>query len=307
MTARLPARAPGVDRGEPTVIFNPHARSSRASRLRGQLRNLATGFRLVPTRGPGDATARASEAARSGSPVVVAAGGDGTINEVINGLVGTRATLGIIPTGTVNLLARELSIPLDLEGAWKVIRAAHTVTVDLVRVDCREEHGPRTRRLVQVGGVGLDAHIVRNVTPRAKTRWGPLSYVIETLKSIHAPLPGISLELDGAETIDGSFALFGNGRYYGGPIPVFHRASMNDGRLDLCVFQSRAPLDLLRYLQAVLRGVHHDTPGILYRQARRVTVSAPTPVPVEVDGEFVGCLPGRLLVEPAALSILAPA
>lgn len=291
----------------PTVIFNPFARSERAGALWFDLCRLSRGCHLKLTKGPGNATKKAARAAQSGSPVVIAAGGDGTINEVINGLVGTDTALGILPTGTANVLARELGIPLDLKGAWEVIRAGHTTTVDLVRVDYESATGPAVRHLVQLGGIGLDAHIVRNVTHQAKNRWGALSYVIEALKSWNAPLPEISLELDGSEKVTGSFVLIGNGRFYGGPFTVFHKASMSDGLLDLCVFQSRAPLDLLVYLQAVLRGVHHKTTGIIYRHAHEVAVTSPSPVPVEVDGEFVGCLPGLLRVEPAALRILVPA
>lgn len=307
MPSRLPVQGTPARAGAPTLIFNPFARSSRAGRLREQLRRLTSGCHMLPTRGPGDASARAAEAARAGSRVVIATGGDGTINEVINGLVGTGVTLGILPTGTANVLARELGIPLDLKGAWEVVRAGHTTTVDLVRVEYQGEAGPAARHLVQLGGIGLDAHIVRNVTRGAKNRWGALSYVLEALKSWNDPLPEISLELDGSEKVAGSFVLFGNGRFYGGPFTVFHQASMSDGQLDLCVFRSHAPLDLLVYLQAVLRGVHHATPGIYYRHAREVVVTSPSPVPVEVDGEFVGCLPGRLHVEPAALRILVPA
>jgi len=266
----------------------------------------AGGAKIKLTKGPGNATKKAAKAAKNGVPVIVAAGGDGTINEVLNGMMGSGAALGIIPVGSVNVLARELKIPLTVPEAWKVIEAGVTQDFDVVEVEYHVDDEPRTRYFIQLAGIGLDAHIVSKVTWEKKRRWGPLSYVFESFRAITQTLPSITLRIDGGEEIEASFALIGNGSFYGGPFPVFHKASMTDGQLDVCIFQSSGYLDLLIYLQAIARGVQHSTKGILYHHGATVEIRSASRVPIELDGEFAGHLPARMKVLPKALKICVP-
>jgi diacylglycerol kinase (ATP) len=290
-----------------TIILNPFAKSEKAGPLWYELYKLNQQRKIRLTKGPGSATKKAAKAARKGYGVIVAAGGDGTINEVINGIVGTDAALGILPLGSVNVLARELRIPLKLKDAWKVIEDGHTRTLDLVHMEYEVEGKLHNRYFVQLAGFGLDAHIVKQVTWLQKKKWGPLSYVLETFKSVSDELPKIQVRIDDGEPVEAAFALAGNGRYYGGPIPVFSKASMTDGLVDMCLFQSGRRRDILNYLQAILRGAHTKTRGIIYQQAKSVEITSASPVPVEIDGEFVGHSPVRLKVVPSALKILVPA
>jgi YegS/Rv2252/BmrU family lipid kinase len=292
----------------PTIVLNPTARSETAQRRQREVRDLPGGSSIRITQGPGDATRLTREAVVEGSRVIVAAGGDGTINEVINGLVGTDAALGILPMGTVNVLARELRIPITIRGAWKIIEAGRSQTIDLIRADYQWEGQGQTRYFVQLAGAGLDAQIVREVSWEQKRFWGALSYAFEAVRSMVAmdEPPRLTVRIDGEETIESSLALIGNGTYYGGPIPVFRKASLTDGRMDICLFKSGGCLDLLRFLQAVVCGTHISTRGVTYQHGRVVEITAPVPVPVQLDGEFVGYTSLRMEIQPRALKIIVP-
>ncbi len=291
-----------------TLILNPYARSQKATAMQDRIAKVCGGsdVRMEITEGPGSGTRKAADAVRSGVTTIIAAGGDGTINEVLNGIVGTDAALGIIPIGSVNVLARELKIPLGIEASWKVIEDGHTRAVDVVRVDFNANGQSCTRYFVQLAGIGLDAYIVSKVTWEKKRRWGPLSYVFESFRAITRTLPRITVRIDGGREIDASFALIGNGSFYGGPFPVFNRASMTDGKLDVCLFESSGYLDLLVYLQAIARGVQDSTKGVRYEHGTEVEIQSKEEVPIELDGEFAGHLPAKMKVLPRALKIFVP-
>ncbi|MBI4025851.1 MAG: diacylglycerol kinase family lipid kinase [Verrucomicrobia bacterium] len=289
------------------ILLNPRARSEKAAAWMKRLQCLAPDIEVCVTEGGEATTAQTAEAVRKGNDVVVAAGGDGTINEVINGIAGTGAALGILPMGSVNVLARQLGIPLEIRRAWDLIELGHARAVDLIRVEHRGDPQPRTRYFVQVAGAGVDAHIVQRVTWRQKRRWGPWSYLIETLKAVGQTFPRVRVQMDDADPVEGAFVLMGNGSFYGGPVPVFHRASMSDGLVDVCVFDSARVPDLLRYGLAVIRGRQSCTRGMVYRQAKAVEITASGEVPIEMDGEFAGYLPAQITVVPAALRVLVPA
>lgn len=289
-----------------TVILNPSARSEKAREALRDLEQLPGRHPVVTTTRAGDATRRTIEAVRKGSRLVVAAGGDGTINEVVNGLAGTDATLGILPMGTANVFATELQIPPNLGRAWEIIEAGVTKSIDLIRADYRVDGRPHTRYCAQLAGAGLDAQIVRNVSWESKRQWGALSYVFETIKSLTDELPRLTIRVDHGKSAEGSFVLVGNGAHYGGPIQVFRKASLTDGMLDLCLFKAEGCLDLLHYLQATLRGTHVATQGVTYLQGRTLEITSPSAVPVQLDGEFVGYLPARMEVCPGALKVRVP-
>jgi len=288
------------------VILNPFARSGKAATLVKSLREATGNLTIAPTTVERNATLLAREAVESGGKVVIAAGGDGTMNEVLNGIVGTGATLGVLPLGTVNVLARQLGIPLDIRQAWHVIERGHTQILDLIRVDFNLNEKPQARYAIQLAGVGLDAQIIKQVAWKSKKQWGPLSYVFEALRSIPKKVPAVTVRIDQETPVEGLFLLIGNGAFYGGPIPVFNKASMTDGLLDLCLFQSSNLLNILVYLQAVLRGVQSETKGIVYRQFKTLEITSHSEVPIEVDGEFAGHLPVKVSVVPGALKILVP-
>ncbi|MDX2226202.1 MAG: diacylglycerol kinase family lipid kinase [Verrucomicrobiae bacterium] len=279
------------------VILNPMARGERARALRKNLDHLSAHAIIKLTSAAGDATQMARRAADQGFRTIVAAGGDGTINEVINGLALSKARLGILPLGTVNVLARELGIPLRIDRAWELIVQGHSRTIDLARAN--------DKYFVQLAGVGLDAQTIRETTFGFKKIWGPLSYVLNAARIASYAPPRVYVET-GGQTHEGCFVLVGNGRYYGGSFPFFREAALDDGLLDVCIFKSQKHLDLIRYFQAVLIGRLKYLRDVTYLKVPEVRISAQSEVPVEVDGEFSGSLPATFRIEPAALQVIVP-
>jgi diacylglycerol kinase (ATP) len=281
------------------VILNPAARSDKASRLRERIAALSGGASMRLTSEAGDARRIAAEAVREGFEVVIAAGGDGTLNEVVNGIGGSTVRLGILPVGSMNVFATELGIPQgNLERAWSVIEQGKVVEVDLPKAN--DTH------FIQLAGVGLDAEVVRKTTADSKRALGPLSYLL-TLVQVAAHKPSrVMLEAEGGRISEGSFALIGNGRLYGGPFPVFQRASLFDGLLDVLVFQNQSHWDVVRYFQAIAFGTHPQLPDVEYFQTSTLRVTSSGDVPVELDGEVAGMLPCLFSVSSQKLRVLAP-
>ena len=239
------------------VILNPAARGERAKALRDKIASLSHQVIVRSTGSPGDAGALAARAVAQGYETIVAAGGDGTINEVVNGLAGSHVRFGILPVGTMNVFATELGIPQNnLAKAWQVIEDGCVRQVDLPRAN--QEY------FVQLAGVGLDAEVVRQTTPDSKKALGPMSYLLTLAQVAARQPPTIRIEpVDGAPR-EGSFALVGNGRFYGGPFVLFKNARLDDGLLDVLVFQNQSHWDLIRYFQAIVFGNHPALPDVEY-------------------------------------------
>lgn len=264
------------------IIFNPNARSEKSRDLADVLRELAPEAVLRMTGAPGEARRLAAEAAREGFRVVAAAGGDGTVNEVANGIAGTGTALGVLPVGTMNVCAKEHNLPEKLDEAWAVIRAGHRREIDLLAAN--ETH------FIQLAGVGLDAQVVKETSLESKKSLGPLSYLISAAQIAARTPPKLTVEAGGVKT-EGSFVLIGNGRFYGAKIVLFPKARVDDGMLDVLIFKNIGYLDIAKYLAGVLIGRHTGMDGVEYFQAAEATVRSEQEVPVEVDGELSGALP----------------
>lgn len=281
------------------VILNPAARGERARRLADRIEALSPRIRIRLTESQGDAGSMARSAVRHGCRTVVAAGGDGTVNEVVNGIAGTDTAFGILPVGTMNVFATELGIPQgDLKKAWEVIEKSRIREIDLPSAN--------GSHFVQLAGVGLDAEVVKQTTPDSKKTLGPLSYLLTLAQVAASHPPNISIRAEGRRKSEGSFVLIGNGRHYGGPFVLFKNASMEDGLLDVLVFRNQSHWDILRYLQAIAFGAHPELHDVDYFQTRSLSLESDVPVPVELDGELVGTLPFTFGVSPAKLRVLAP-
>lgn len=282
------------------VILNPAARSERVHRWRKHVEMLARDAVLCATSRVGEAEALARRAASEGYEIVVAAGGDGTVNEVVNGIAGSDAVLGLLPMGTVNVFANELRLPTSrLDECWKIICRGRSRPIDLPRAN--------EKYFVQLAGIGLDAQAVKETSATLKRNFGPLSYLISAAQIASRPPPRLCIESEDAVTDEGSFVLVGNGRFYGGPFPFFKRALLDDGLLDVLVFKRLGYLEIIRYLQEVIFSDSITRPEIEYFETRRLRVSAEASVPVEADGELIGTCPVEFQMNERPLRVLAAA
>ncbi len=280
------------------VIFNPAAKGSKAKRLLDRVVRLPGRFAVKETSAPGDAAALAGRAVEQGFGTVVAAGGDGTVNEVVNGIAGSGVSLGVLPVGTINVFAQELGIPMDLRKAWDVIRAGHSRRVDLARAN---DHW-----WVQMAGVGFDAQIVEETDREVRKNLGPLSYLLTAALIAGRKPPRLLVTAARQRPIEGCFVLVGNGRFYGGPYEIFKGGRLDDGMLDVYVFQRMSHFDVIRYIQGMMFLAHDRMPDVKTLRARRVKVESSDRVPVEVDGELLGYTPVTFSVREEGLKVLAP-
>jgi diacylglycerol kinase (ATP) len=281
------------------IILNPAADSERAQRRQAHVQSLARDCVVCATTYTGEAEAMARRGAAEGFEKIVAAGGDGTINEVVNGLAGTGTMLGLLPIGTMNVFATELGLPVhDLELCWDIVKGDNTRAVDLPKAN--------QKFFVQLAGVGLDAQVVKETSAQLKRSFGPLSYVISAVQIAARKPPKLFIQSEDASIDEGSFVLVGNGRLYGGPFPFFKRAALDDGLLDVIVFKRLGYLEIIKYLQDVVFSSNIRVPEIEYFQTARLHVESDQTVPVELDGELVGNCPVEFSLQESSLRVLVP-
>jgi len=281
------------------VILNPTARSERARRWGERLRAMCGDAVFCATAHAGEAEHLARSAVAQGFEQIVAAGGDGTVHEVVNGIAGSEAALGLMPMGTMNVFAAELGLPPnDLGRCWEIIQARQIRLIDLPMAN--EKH------FVQLAGVGLDAQVVKETSLTLKRNFGPLSYLISAAQIAGRRPPRLRIESEEAVTEEGSFVLVGNGRRYGGPFPFFKHAVIDDGLFDVLVFKQLGYIELIKYLQNVIFTSDITTRDVEYFQTRRLRVSSEEDVPVELDGELVGGCPVEFQMQAHRLKVLAP-
>jgi YegS/Rv2252/BmrU family lipid kinase len=292
------------------IIFNPTARGDKAQQFRRALARLASQCVLKPTTGPGAATPLTAEAVREGFATVVAAGGDGTVSEVVSGLASTpggleQARLGVVPLGTVNVFAKELDLPHALAPAWAVIERGRETRVDLPRVEFTAEGQPQGRWFIQLAGAGFDARAVELVEWEWKRRTGLLAYGLAVLRAKRGTLPLVTAQ-GGGQQATGEQVLIGNGRFYAGRLPVFPQGDLRDGLLEVRVFPKLDWAALIHFGWAWLTERPFRRPGEVCFRAESVTLSSPSPVPFQVDGDTVGRLPATFSLRRQALRVIVP-
>jgi len=308
------------------IIFNPAARGDRARSFRKHLDEFSGNVALKPTVTAGHGRVLAAEAVNEGFDTIVAAGGDGTLNEVLNGIGDApdgfaRARLAVLPLGTVNVFAKELGLPMNLRQAWKTIRAGRETQIDLPRAEFAGADdssggspngtgGPpalpqktQRRYFAQMAGAGLDARAIQMVDWELKKKLAQFAYVVAGMKAMKGPHPQITFR-SGADVAAGELVLIGNGRFYGGKLPVFHSASLTDGRLDVCVFPRVNWFTVLRYGLGLLTGGAHPPANLRYFQTAALTLTAVPSAPFELEGDVAGQVPLTISVRPRALRVI---
>ena len=294
------------------VIFNPAARGNKARHFRRQLDAIGSQCSLKATAAPGDARRLAAEAGGGGYDLIAAAGGDGTVNEVLNGLGDApdgfaRTRLGVLPLGTVNVFARELNIPLRFERAWEILRRGSETKIDLPRVEFSANGKTERRYFVQLAGAGFDARAIQLVDWQHKKKVGPLAYVVAGLKALRETKPQITARATAGPTnqkFTGELVLVGNGKFYGGPFEIFPQADLRDGMLDVCVLPR---VDFSTLFGCAPNFIaRRKLPEKVVRRFRAAAFELCGESGFELDGELIGNLPVKFSVERGHLRVVAP-
>ena len=272
------------------VIFNPAAGRRRASALWRVLDLLsASGVRLelAETQHAGHATALAREAAAGGARLVVAAGGDGTIAEVANGLAGSSAHLGVIPLGTANVLAHELGLPFTAHAVAAALAFGRTSTLwPGIATGLGME-----RLFVQMLGVGLDAQVVHSLNLPLKRVIGKGAYVVQTVRElIRYPYPLLRVRLDGEE-VEAASVIVSKGRLYAGRFTLAPTADATRPGFTVALFGHNGPLAAMMYGAALPLNVLSRAPGLTIRAATVVDILGNGSVPAQADGDAAGATP----------------
>ena len=258
----------------------------------------------APTRWAGEATRIAGRAVGEGQNLVVVCGGDGTINEAINGLAGSQTPLAVIPAGTANVWAKEVHLPRLPLDALQVALYGQARRMDLGRAGAGQEG----RYFFLMAGVGLDGQIAASLPLEVKRYLGATAYAITAVReSLRFRGQQMRLLLDGepCETRL-MMMLVGNTRNYAGVAQVTPRAYVNDGLLDVCVFPGEGPLDIILHTLRVIAKAHLRTGSVLYRRVRRVELPEESVLPVQLDGDFYPAYPTAFEVVPDALTVMLP-
>jgi diacylglycerol kinase (ATP) len=285
------------------LIHNPDAgprrdRERSVLRMLDALRRRDISAEAYRTEAPGDATRLCRQAVDAGAQAVVVHGGDGTVNEAAQPLIGSPIPLAVWPGGTANVLARELRLPRGLEQVADTIAARRVRRVSVGRAD--------GRYFLLMAGVGLDAALIAAVRPGLKRLTGQGAYWLAGLQRLIDWRPRcFVVEVDGRR-FEATFAILANAASYAGGLRLAPRASMDSEFLDLCLFDWHARLHYLRHFFTVRAGAHLDLPGVIYLPARRATVHGDHETWVQVDGDLVGHLPMTFACVPAALSLIVP-
>ena len=294
------------------VIFNPSAGRGRVSRaaLHEKIARYAGAvpFEIIETKSPSEARALARVAISHGADIVAAAGGDGTLGEVLNAVYGTRAKLGVLPLGTGNDFARTLGLGRDLDGAIQALFGGRSRTVDIGRAI----YGEQSRLFLNIAGCGFDSLVARRINAgRAHPIWkhigGVAAYLAAATLELQRLRPArLRLKLDG-ELLDTRALLcaVANARSYGGGMQVAPDARLDDGLFDICVIQDATKMEFVRAFPGVFRGAHVHHPRVIMRRARRVEIWCDRAWPVLVDGELVGTPPIAFEVVPGAVEIMS--
>ena len=291
---------------KPYIIVNPVAGSivNRGGLLK-QLRRLKP-RKLRLTQRAGEAETYARDAIRAGCDYVIAAGGDGTLNEVINGIATPRhmpgVCVGIVPLGTANDFARSIGLPASVEDNIDILRAKQTDPIDLVRVT-----SDRTRYFVNVSAGGFSGLVDEKLTPEIKSTWGPLAY----LRSAAAALPELhayhtTIVFDDVERlmIELYNIIITNGQFVAGGLPIARRADLRDGLLDVVLVPKRPPAKMVLLAAEMLLGNHLSSNAVIFRRAKKISVRSQPGMWFNVDGELVGNEPAIFQIVPRGLEFV---
>lgn len=270
--------------------------------IESHLRESGVDYKAFFTEKPGHAKEIAAEAAKAGFEVVVSVGGDGTLSEVVNGIYGTGATLGVIPAGSGNDFCRAFAFDIkDIVHSCNVLINGKAQLIDVGRVD--------DRFFINVGGAGFDAEVGNMANIWGKKYFpGFAAYVASILRVLVSFSPReLTIELDGKEhRLKAWLVAVGNAQYFGGGLWVTPNADVFDRLFDVCVVGETTKLELLRVLPRVFKGKHLAHPAVQVYRAGRVKIGGPSELVSQADGEIIGNLPVVFSIAEEQLAVILP-
>lgn len=286
------------------VILNPGAGSAENTEaLLAKLQRIGS-CEIQTTAQSGDAQKFARRAVTDGCELILSAGGDGTLNEIVNGIAeqNSQCRVGIVPLGTGNDFARSIGVTATVDEALEIIARGHTKAIDLVRVT-----SDKVRYFANVSAGGFSGVVDEKLTSEIKKTWGPLAY----LRGAAAALPELrayktTIVFDDAETMAINLynVIIANGRYVAGGIPVAPEAIINDGIVDVFLIPERPKAELTVLVAQILLGKHIGKDAMIYRRAAKVAVHSKPGMWFNVDGELVGNEPALFEVMPGAMQFI---
>jgi diacylglycerol kinase (ATP) len=293
---------------KPFLVLNPGASSTDSDAIAEVVAALP-GVVVATTEGPGDGTRLAAEAARHGFDTVIAAGGDGTITEVVDGLATLDAPprLALIPLGTGNDLARTLAIPVDPREAVATLLAERERRIDLVAVSSAD--GARTHA-INVSAGGFSGEVSEAITPESKRLLGPLAYVwsaVKVLGEIEPYRARITWDGGAVEELEALNIVVANCRTIGGGRAVAPLANPEDGLLDVVIVRFGTTLDLAKVAARIVAGDYLDDELVSFRRAASLSIESEPPMPWNADGELLTRAAITFKVRPRALPVLVGA
>lgn len=294
-----------ADRPHALIIFNPKAGARRRHFLKNTLSALellGVTYEIKETQAPGDAEViakQAGQAVNADRPeIVVAAGGDGTISEAANGLVGSSLPLGIIPLGTANVVAHEIALSRSPKAVAETIANGRPTTIHLGKIG--------ERRFVMMASVGFDAESVQRVNLGLKSILGRSAYGVAALEEFFlGSHPVLDVTADG-KTHKASWLVAGNGHYYAGGFSLTPKARLTEPSLEACLYQGTRRIDIARYLLSSLIGQHQRFEDVEFLSTKSLLVEGPPQAAVQADGDIVGHLPVTISSDGGTIELIYP-
>ena len=288
------------------LISNPAARSASLKKFESAsvfLKNKGFDTKIYLTEKKGDATLIAADAVREKPYAIMAAGGDGTTNEIINGMVKSGVPLALLPLGTTNVLAKELGIPEEISAALDIAVSRPARTVSLGKIELLSEDASESfRYFCLMAGIGFDGKAVHDVDEALKKKSGKLAYILSGLKNfLHYSPNQLFFEIDGKE-YTGYCSITGKASRYGGNFRITPDADLSAPTLYTCIFQGNKRSDLLRYVFKAVSGSLHKERDIVYLKSTSVEILGTAYI--QIDGDYLGVTPAKITVEKDALQII---
>jgi YegS/Rv2252/BmrU family lipid kinase len=250
----------------------------------------------------GDAEALARDYLNRVPSRIIAAGGDGTFNEVVNGIAGSEIPMAILPLGTTNVLARELDVPENVQGAMERALRKRPARISLGKITLTDSPQNLSRYFILMAGIGYDGMAVRGTSETMKKLSGKGAYVFSGIKTFLNFHPGLlSFSVDGKH-YEGYSGIIGNAAKYGGPFSVTPDAQLSDPALYVCIFKGRKRVDVARYVFGFLTGTHLKYRDLEYLRAEQVEITGNAHI--QIDGDYFGMTPAKVEIIPNALSLV---